>query len=73
VVFINKTVHSDEMVSFVLDLDGLAVTVDALVGRGLTPDRMTVHPPDGFIAVPPELDVAEDQDGVILILPFLGY
>ena len=27
------------------DLDGLAVTVDALVGRGLTPDRMTVTPP----------------------------
>ena len=73
VVFVNKTVHSDEMVSFVLDLDGLAVTVDALVGRGLTPDRFTVHPPDGFIAVPPELDVAEDQDGVILVYPYVGF
>ena len=73
VTFDNKTVHRDEDVSFVLDLGGLAVTVDASVGRGLTPDRMTVTPPDGFYAVPESLDVAEDQVGVILVLPFLGY
>jgi len=73
VTFDNKTVHADESVTFVLDLDGLAVTVDALVGRGLTPDRMTVTPPDGFIAIPSELDVAEDQTGVILVVPWLGY
>jgi len=71
--FENKTVHADEAVTFVLDLEGVSVTVDALVGRGLTPDRMTVTPPDGFIAVPSELDVNEDALGVILILPFLGY
>jgi hypothetical protein len=71
--FVNKTVHMDEVVSFTLDLGGLAVMVEAQVGQGLTPDRMTVTPPDGFIAIPPELDVAEDQDGVVLILPFLGY
>jgi len=71
--FENKTVHRDEEVTFVLDLDGLAVTVDALVGRGLTPDRFTVTPPEGFIAVPAELDVAEDQTGVILVVPWLGY
>jgi hypothetical protein len=44
-----------------------------LVGRGLTPDRFTVTPPEGFIAVPAELDVAEDQTGVILVVPWLGY
>ena len=73
VTFDNRTVHRDEMVSFVLDLDGLAVTVQALVGRGLTPDRMSVSVPDGYIAVPESIDVAEDQTGVILVVPFLGY
>lgn len=58
--------------TFVLDLDGLAVTVDALVGRGLTPDRMTITPPPGYIAVPPEIDVPENEAGVVLILPWVG-
>lgn len=73
VEFINKTVHTDEDVSFVLDLDGLAVTVDASVGRGLTPDRMTITAPDGYLAIPDMLDVPEDETGVVLIVPFLGY
>ena len=73
VTFKNKTVHADELVTFTLNLDGLAVEVTALVGRGLTPDRMSVVPPEGFIAVPPDLDVAEDEDGVILILPYVGF
>jgi hypothetical protein len=73
VTFVNATVHADETVTFDLTLDGLTVTVEALVGRGLTPDRFTVMPPPGFIAVPPDLDVAEDDVGVILVLPFLGF
>ena len=73
VVFDNKTVHADEDVTFTLDLDGLAVMVDAQVGRGLTPDRMTITPPDGYIAVPDMLDVAEDAEGVILIVPWVGF
>ena len=73
VVFVNKTVHTDELVTFTLDLDGLTVTVEALVGRGLTPDRMTVTAPAGYIAVPPEIDVAENAVGVVLILPWLGF
>ena len=73
VVFDNKTVHSDEQVTFNLTLDGLTVSVEALVGRGLTPDTFEVIPPEGFYAVPNVLDVAEDQIGVILVLPFLGY
>jgi hypothetical protein len=73
VTFRNKTVHSDELVTFTLDLDGLAVEVTALVGRGLTPDRMEVTPPPGFIAVPPELDVSEDTDGTILIYEYVGF
>jgi hypothetical protein len=70
--FVNKTVHMDETVTFTLDLDGLAVMVEAQVGQGMTPDRMTVTPPDGFIAVPPQIDVAEDQAGVVLIYQWNG-
>lgn len=73
VVFDNKTVHVDEDVVFALTLDGLTVEVYAQVGRGLTPDRMTITPPDGFIAVPSELDVAEDQVGTILLYRYLGF
>jgi hypothetical protein len=73
VTFDNRTVHRDEDVTFVLDLGDLAVTVDASVGRGLTPDTFRVTPPPGYFAVPESLDVAEDDVGVIVILPFLGY
>lgn len=73
VVFDNRKVHTDDEVSFVLDLDGLSVTVDASVGRGLTPDRFTVTPPDGYVAMPPELDVQEDGVGVILVMPWIGF
>ena len=73
VIFANRTVHGDDDLTFSLTLDGLTVDVHALVGRGLTPDRVTITPPPGFIAVPPELDVAEDDVGVILILPWLGF
>lgn len=72
VVFQNKTVHADELVTFVLEMDELAVTVDALVGRGLTPDRMTVSVPVGFIAVPPEIDVPENEAGAVLIYRWEG-
>lgn len=73
IIFDNKTVHADETVTFTLDLDGLAVEVTAIVGRGLTPDYMAVTPPEGYIAMPPDIDVEEDQSGRILVVPFLGY
>lgn len=73
VVFDNKTVHSDRLERFDLTLDGLTVTVEALVGRGLTPDRMTVLVPPGYLADPPELDVAEDSTGRILIYEWVGF
>ena len=73
IVFDNRTVHSDTLERFDLTLDGLTVTVEALVGRGLTPDRMTVLVPPGYLADPPELDVAEDSTGRILIYEWVGF
>lgn len=72
VTFDNKTVHTDQDVTFTLDMDGLSVEVFAQVGRGLTPDRITVFPPDGFIAVPQEIDVPEDDVGRVLIYEWAG-
>lgn len=73
IVFTNRTVHSDKLERFDLTLDGLTVSVEALVGRGLTPDRMTVLVPPGYPADPPELDVAEDSTGRILIYEWVGF
>lgn len=73
VVFDNKTVHRDEEVTFPLTMGDLTVTVTALVGRGLTPDRMSVEPPVGYIADPPVIDVAEDEMGRIVIREYLGF
>ncbi len=73
VTFVNSTVHGDDEVSFVLELDGLSVTVDAVVGRGMSPDRMTVEVPPGYIADPPEIDVNEHETGTIVIYEYLGF
>jgi hypothetical protein len=73
VVFDNRTVHPDEKSRFDLTLGDLTVTVIALVGRGLTPDRMTIIPPDGYFADPPEIDVAEDAVGRVVLYPYLGF
>jgi hypothetical protein len=34
---------------------------------------MTITAPDGYLAIPDMLDVAEDETGVVLIVPFFGY
>ena len=73
VIFANRTVHSDDDLTFSLTLDGLTVDVHALVGRGLTPDRITVEAPEGYLAIPASLDVAEEKDGVILLYRYLGF
>ncbi len=72
VEFMNRAIHADEDVTFFLDMGDLMVMVTASVGRGSTPDRITVTPPDGYLAIPDMLDVAEEDVGKILIVPFLG-
>jgi len=72
VVFDNRTVHQDEDVRFPLVLDGLAIKVIAIVGRGVTPDRIEVIPPDGYLADPAVLDVPENEVGRVLIFEWVG-
>ena len=67
VEFLNEAVHSDDDLTFDLSLGGLTVTVDAVVGRGETPDIFTVTPPVGYIADPVTMHVPEGETGVIYI------
>ena len=69
VVFLNKSVHTTQIETFDLTLGDLTVTVEADVGMGDRPDRITVTPPEGYYAEPAYIDVAEDDTGVVLILP----
>ena len=72
VTFKNSTVHSDQDVAFDLTLNGFTVTIVANLGRGLTPDRFEVIPPDGYYALPQFIDVPEHEQATILIYPYLG-
>lgn len=68
VVFLNTELHSLESETFELTLDGLTVTVTITPDRAYgQPDLMTVEPPPGFIAIPPELIVPENAAGRIVI------
>lgn len=69
VVFLNSEIHSLESETFTLTLDGLTVTVTITPDRAYgQPDLMTVEPPPGYIAVPPELVVPEEGVGRVLII-----
>lgn len=69
VVFLNTELHSLASETFTLTLDGLTVTVTITPDRAYgQPDLMTIEPPPGFIAVPPELSVPEEGVGRVLIV-----
>lgn len=67
VEFANEPVHTDAEQSLTLSLGGFSVQADMILGRGLTPDRMTITPPEGYIAVPQWVDVPEGASRVITI------
>ena len=68
VVFLNNELHSLEHETFTLTLGDLTVTVTITPDRAYgQPDLMTVEPPPGFIAIPPELIVPEEGVGRIVI------
>jgi hypothetical protein len=63
------TVWPDRFVLFGLDHGGIAVTVEVDQGPGDVPDVVIVHPPAGFVAVPPRVVMDEGTDAVIRIDP----
>ena len=60
------------VLAFELALGGFEVAVRVEHGAGDIPDRFTVVPPAGYIAVPSFLDVGEHDQGVILIFSVDG-
>jgi len=47
--------------------DGKVITVIFNMGNGETPDTMTVLPPPGYIALPPEVTVEEGAEATVEI------
>lgn len=68
VVFLNTELHDLPSETFDLTLGDLTVSVTITPDRAYgQPDRFTVTPPPGFIAIPPELIVPENAAGRIVI------
>ena len=69
------TLHNGDTVSpysvilFGLEHEGMAVSIEVEQGPGAIPDTVTVHPPAGFVAVPPSVVMEEGTDAVIRIDP----
>lgn len=57
---------------FALSIGGLEVVVDLSIRLGHRVDTMTVLPPAGYVAIPPEISVPEFEVGVIEIHRFEG-
>lgn len=72
VTFTNETVHHAGE-AFVLRWDGIAVTiqVDWQVDA-IGSERVTVDPPDGYVAVPRQITVGEGRQDTLHIFKFLG-
>ena len=68
VMFANTGIHSLSVYAFTLSIDGLAVDVRVEINASGADDLITVTPPAGFMAVPPELLVPEDGGGRIDIV-----
>lgn len=72
VTFVNTPVHGmDEQ--FSIAHDGIKVSVHfEWNADGTDSERMTVYPPDGYIAIPETITVPEDQTMALHIYQWLG-
>lgn len=58
--------HGDQTEAL-LFIPGMSASIIVEHGPGDAPDRVWVTPPEGFIAVPPVIDVPEGADAVVTI------
>lgn len=68
VLFLNAGVHDYAQETVFVEVGGLRVGVTITTNTLGADDTITVTPPSGYVAVPPELTVPEDGAGVILII-----
>lgn len=67
VTFENRSTHkSNDHLFLTLGATTVEIILDWNFG-GTTAERITVIPPAGYIAIPPEITVNEDQTGVVAI------
>lgn len=70
--FINRVIHhSDEAFTLVWEAIEVDVLLEWNVG-GSNAERVVVYPPDGYIAIPPEMDVDEDEEQTLHIFKWRG-
>lgn len=55
-----------------VDLHGLSIGIDATMQPGRAPDEFTITPPEGFVAIPPQMTIGEFESGVTLIFSLAG-
>ena len=66
--FVNDTMHTMMVETFDLTLGDLTVSVRIDAQLSMEPETMTVTPPAGYIAYPPEVTVQEGGAGTVLII-----
>lgn len=66
------TTGHDTMTQGTVSLGGFEVHIRVYHGAGDAPDRFIATPPDGYIAIPPQVDVPEGGQAVILIFAIDG-
>jgi len=64
--------YSSNPAPFDIGVGTLIVRVTVDEGSGSLPDTVSIEAPEGFIAVPMSVDLAEDQSGEILIFLIEG-
>jgi hypothetical protein len=67
VTFRNALVHVPDAFTVDLDLGGFAVQASFVMGRGKSPDHVTIVLPPGYVASPQDAMVAESDSVVFLI------
>jgi len=68
----NHLRYSSSSAPFDLDVGTLRVRVTIMQRQGSLPDTVSVEAPEGFIAVPMSIELAEGQAGEILIYSIEG-
>jgi len=73
VTVINRLTGSPDEIFGNIGVDGLTVQVHVLNGPGLTPDRVQIIAPVGWLVMPPIADIPEDAALVFkLFAPLMG-
>jgi hypothetical protein len=72
VAFVNRYAPSPVQCQDDMRLHGLTVTVQVANEPGRVPDTIRVFVPEGYVAVPQELTLGEDETGTIRIFQIVG-